>query len=99
MECIVVLGNPHSLYCFLFSPEIRFSDLVREDSEEDPSPKLILKRQDSLVEESAPPRVRVTSYPSQGTLQFEMNWEFFNSRIIRMVALKNNQQVHVRFRK
>ena len=43
-----------AIYCFLFSPEQRFSDLVREDSEEDPSPKLILKRQDSLSDESGP---------------------------------------------
>lgn len=42
-----------SLTC-LFSPEARFSELVREDSEEDPLPKLILKRQNSSIDESTP---------------------------------------------
>lgn len=42
---------------FPHSPEQRFTDLVREDSEEDPLPKLILKRQNSLSDESGPPEV------------------------------------------
>ena len=42
---------------FLHSPEQRFTDLVREDSEEDPLPRLILKRQNSLSDESGPPEV------------------------------------------
>ncbi|XP_028404430.1 cAMP-regulated phosphoprotein 21-like [Dendronephthya gigantea] len=49
-KCIIVNKCPNTRY-----PEHRFSDLVREDSEEDPLPKLILKRQNSLSDESGPP--------------------------------------------
>ncbi|XP_046845770.1 cAMP-regulated phosphoprotein 21-like isoform X2 [Xenia sp. Carnegie-2017] len=46
-KCIIVNKCTNTRF-----PEHRFIDLVHEDSEEDPSPKLILKRQQSLSDDS-----------------------------------------------
>ncbi|CAB4014371.1 Isoleucine--tRNA ligase, cytoplasmic, partial [Paramuricea clavata] len=54
-KCIIVNKCPSTRF-----PEHRFTDFVREDSEEDPLPKLILKRQNSLSDESGPPAKRWT---------------------------------------
>jgi hypothetical protein len=53
----VIFLNFLYIRVFLFSPEHRFTELVREDSEEDPLPRLILKRQNSLSDESGPTEV------------------------------------------
>lgn len=66
---IIKLFVYNNQYILLFSPEHRFIDLVHEDSEEDPSPKLILKRQQSLSDDSGPHEVGFLLQ-----LMFYANW-------------------------